>query len=115
MTETLDYHELSSEDVVARFHRDGSVTVRVPERHANACATLIEVCRAVQQWHGSRTSVFRVARVLARGLALTARMIMFHSQLSELASLLIGQQPDSVRTRDQSGDHLFCFTPRHDV
>ena len=111
MTVTLGYLQLESEDVVARFRRDGLVTIRLPERHATACAALIETCRVVQQ-RGARPGLFRRAQALVRGWAVTVRIVMFHSRLMELTSLLVLQESECVRTRDQNGDHVFRFTRR---
>jgi hypothetical protein len=63
MAAALDYAQLDGKDVVARFRRDGSVDIRVPERHATACAQLVDVCRTIQQHRGTRQSLFSIVRL----------------------------------------------------
>ena len=65
---------------------------------------------AAQQQRGIRASLFRRAQVLVRGWAVTVHIVAFHSRLLELTSLLVLQEPECVRTRDENGDHVFRFT-----
>jgi hypothetical protein len=52
MTEVIEYPNLNGDDLTARFDRDGTVSVRLTEQHAGACADLIDTCTAAYSLKG---------------------------------------------------------------
>jgi hypothetical protein len=106
MADAIAYRDVETDDLVARFQRDGAVAVRVPSEHVATCAALIEICSAVRQ-RGVGPSAR--AALLLRGLYLTLRVVLFHSRLLNLTSLLVLEDPRCVQKPEPDGGSLFLF------
>ncbi len=106
MTEPIEYADLSSEDLTARFDRDGSVSVRLSELHADACATLIETCAAAKSIKG--VGFARRIWFVFHGWWVTARVTLFHSRLMEITPLLVLRRLE-WRVAQESDTTVFHF------
>ena len=106
MTEPIEYADLSSEDLTARFDRDGSVSVRLSELHADACATLIETCAAAKSIKG--VGFARRIWFVFHGWLVTARVTLFHSRLMEITPLLVLRRLE-WRVTQESDTTVFHF------
>jgi hypothetical protein len=109
MTEPVEYADLSSENLTARFDRDGSVSVRLAEMHEDACTALIETCAAANSIKG----VGFAGRIwfVFHGWWVTARVTLFHSRLMEITPLLVLRQPQ-WRVTQESDTTVFHFERR---
>jgi hypothetical protein len=109
MTEVIEYPNLNRDDLTARFDRDGSVSVRLTEQHAGACADLIDTCVAAYSLKG--VGFVRRMWMLSLGLWVTGRVTLFHSRLMELTPLLILRRP-LYRATQESDGKVFHFERR---
>jgi hypothetical protein len=109
MTEAIEYADLSSENLMARFDRDGSVSVRLSDLHDDACAALIETCAAANSIKGG--GIAGRMWFLFRGWWVTARVTLFHSRLMEITPLLILRSP-RWRLTQESDTTVFHFERR---
>jgi hypothetical protein len=106
MAEPIAYQDAETEEVVARFHRDGTVTVRVSAEHAAACSALTETCSAVRR---RDFTLSQRAALAVRSLYLTFRVTFFYSGLLNLTSLLVLEAPDCFEEPQLDGRCLFTF------
>src|SRR5882724_3838771 len=94
MEDAIAYRDIETEEVVARFQRDGAVTIGVPPQHVAACAALIETCSVVRQ---RGLGLGQRVALLVRGWYLTCRVALFHSRLMNLTSLVVLEEPNCVQ------------------
>ncbi len=109
MTQAIEYQNLNGEELAARFDRDGSVSVRLTERHAGACAALIDTCVSAYSMKGAGFA--RRTWMLFLGWWVTGRVTLFHSRLMELTPLLVLRQPQYRATQESDGK-VFHFERR---
>jgi hypothetical protein len=109
MSEAIEYVDLNTAKLTALFERDGSVCVRLEDRHARACAALINTW--ISGYSMKDAGFARRIWMTLRGLWVIARVSIFHSRLMQLTPLLILQEPQ-WRTTQESDGQVFLFERR---
>lgn len=107
MTSALRYDDLDMNRVDAILEATGELLILLPPNHASALISLIKTVQTAQSWAKNRTSFLARLVPLTKGLLITLRIAVKHSNLSALLRVLVLNSASQTLEQLSDGQVLF--------
>ena len=105
----MQYSELESHRVDTRLSEDRQLHVSLAAKHAAALIALIETTRVVQGWGVTGTPFLARLSPLGKGLFLILRILLLHSRLLALISVIVLNSRTQIWEQHTDGHVMFTF------
>ena len=102
----VTYEELDAGALVESLKSSGSVEIHVKKKHASMLVKLVQVVDITKLWRNNRPSLLAKTGLFMESIILGLRVLIFHSALAEVVSVLLKMDTDHVCALEGDGSAI---------
>lgn len=102
----VTYEELDAGALVESLKSSGLVEIHVKKKHASVLVKLVQVVGKTKLWRNNRPSLVAKTGLFIESIFLGLRVLIFHSALAEVVSVLLKMDTDHVCALEGDGSAI---------
>ena len=102
----ITYEELDAGALVEFLKASGSVEIHVKKKHASMLVKLVQVVDKTKLWRNNRPSLLAKTGLFIESVNLGLRVLIFHSALAEVVSVLLKIDTEHVCALESDGSAI---------
>jgi len=106
------YEELDAGALVNALKSSGSVEIHVMKKHAPVLVKLVQLVDKTKLWRNNRPGILAKTSLFLESIILGLRVLIFHSSLAEVVSVLLKMDTDHVCALERDGSAVLRVQAR---